>query len=63
MKSDLIDITGVLRAETGKAVQIDHGGKAPCWLPRSQVEIAANADGRTVTVTMPEWLAMEKEII
>ncbi len=31
---------------------------AGTWVPMSQVEI--NDDG---TVTMPEWLAMEKELI
>lgn len=33
------------------------------WLPRSQIEFEPADVGETVEVTMPEWLAMEKELI
>lgn len=58
-RSTIIDITGELRHETAAAVMIFDGSKE-VWLPKSLVEIAPNDDGKTVTVSLPEWLA-EKE--
>lgn len=63
MKSDLVDLSVIVRHTTDRAVLIDHGGKEPCWLPLSQVEIAPNADGKTHTLTVPQWLAEEKEMV
>lgn len=67
MKSNLIDIACVIRAEREKSVAVadgtteTHEGRERevwFWLPRSQIEI--NDDG---TVTMPEWLARDKGLI
>lgn len=44
--------------ETEKAYLIDFGGKK-VWLPKSMIEV----DIDTMTVTMPENLAIEKEIV
>lgn len=52
---ELVDVDG--ETQTEKAVQFFDGSKT-VWLPRSQIEI--NDDG---TVTMPEWLAMDKGLI
>jgi hypothetical protein len=54
---DLVDIAGEIRAQTEKAVQL-FDGKMLVWLPRSQIEV--NDDG---TVTMPEWLAIERGLV
>lgn len=56
-KRELVDIAGEIRAQTERAIQF-YDGERVVWLPLSQVEV--NDDG---TVTMPEWLAMEKELI
>lgn len=56
-RSDLVDVTADLRGETDAAYRIDNGG-VTVWVPKSQVEM--NDDG---TFTMPEWLALEKELI
>ncbi len=58
MKSDLIDIACKIKAETDKAILIDDGTKE-VWLPKSQIEL----NREDSIVTMPEWLAMEKELI
>lgn len=63
MKFDLVDIPVIVRHETDKAVLVDHGEEEPIWLPLSQIEIEPNPDGKTHTVTLPEWLATEKEMI
>jgi hypothetical protein len=54
---DLVDISGEIRARTQRAIQFYDGART-VWLPLSQIEI--NDDD---TITMPEWLAEEKELI
>lgn len=78
MKSDLIDIECEVVEEREKAVAIWDGvsygedyvdpdtgevrkNRKWTWLPRSQIEIIPN--GKTATVTLPEWLATEKGLI
>ena len=63
MKSDLIDITVIVKHKTALAVLVDHGGKEPVWIPLSQIEIEPNKDGKTYTITMPEWMAVDKGLV
>lgn len=58
--NDLIDIAGELIAprETEKAYHF-YDGTTKVWLPKSQCEW----DGEEKTMTMPEWLALEKGLI
>ncbi len=58
MKSELVDLAGILRHETEKAFLVDFGEDKPIWLPKAQVE--NNGDG---TFTLPEWLALDKGLI
>lgn len=58
MKSDLVDIAGEILGETDKAYRF-HDGARIVWLPKSQCEW----DKDNQTMAMPEWLAMEKELI
>ena len=62
-KSNLVDLTVVLKRETEKAWLLDHGGKAPAWVPKSQAELEPNQDGKTHTLTVEQWLAEEKEMV
>jgi hypothetical protein len=57
----LIDIACRLKHETPKAYLLDVGEKDPIWLPKSQVEYFD--DGKGGIVTLPYWLAKEKELI
>lgn len=64
MKSNIIDIDGAVEAETEKAVLFHDGDKTKAvWLARSQIEISETSVGGIVTVTLPEWLAMDKGLI
>lgn len=56
-KSELVEISGIIKGETEKAIRLFDGSKTE-WLPKSYVE--DNKDG---TYTMPEWLAKEKGFI
>jgi len=63
-RSDIIDIIVIIKHETVKAILVDHGGKEPCWLPRSAIEIVeVNPGGKTHTISLPQSLAEEKGII
>lgn len=66
MRSDLIDLTVILRRETDKAYGIASEDKAGeiIWLPKSQCQIDDHnpATGRA-ELTCPEWLAKEKGLI
>jgi hypothetical protein len=58
VKSNLTDISGELRGETERAFRF-YDGKTTVWLPKSQCEW----DDLEKIMTMPEWLAKEKELI
>lgn len=62
-RSDLVDIACVLLADREKSFFIDDGTRK-VFLPKSQCEFYPD-DGihRHGVVTMPEWLAIEKELI
>ena len=64
MKSNIIDIDGAIEARTEKAVLFHTGNKEDAaWLALSQIEIEETGIGGIVTVTLPEWLALEKGLI
>jgi len=65
MKSNLTDIDVEVLHRTDKAVLVHTGDKDKAvWLPFSQIEIEPNdAFPGIETVTLPEWLAQEKELI
>lgn len=58
MSSGLVDIVGEVRGETDAAYRF-YDGILTVWLPKSQCEWDADEK----TMTMPEWLAREKELI
>lgn len=63
MLSDLVDVTVVVEHETDKAWLVNDGGKTKVWVPKSKGEIERNRDGRTWTLTMPQWLAEDKGFV
>lgn len=62
-KSNLVDLSVVLLRETDKAWQVDYGENVPAWVPKSQAELERDSNGKTWTLTCPEWLATEKGMI
>lgn len=58
MPRELIDLSGEVHGETQAAYRFFDGTRY-AWLPKSQCEW--DADERIMT--MPEWLAAEKELI
>jgi len=60
-KSNLVEVMGIFRHETEWAWLVDFGLPKPVWFPKRLVEIDFG-DRSKVTVTMPDWLAVEKGI-
>ena len=57
----MVDVVGELMApfETEKAYHFSADGNETVWLPKSQ----CGWDEHTETMTMPEWLAIDKGLI
>jgi len=58
MARELTDISGEIKGQTDAAYRFYDGART-VWLPKSQCEWDQDAN----TMTMPEWLAKEKELI
>lgn len=64
MKSTLIDIDVEVTARTEKAWLVHTGDKEKAsWLPLSQIEISPSGFAGIETITLPEWLALDKGLI
>lgn len=61
-KSDLVDIAVEIIHTTDRAVLVDAGDRR-VWLPLAQIEVGPIGPRRGATVTLPEWLAVEKELV
>lgn len=64
-KSDLVDIDVQKLHETARAVLVTTGlPDDAVWLPRAQVEIVKHDSMPGLhTVTMPEWLAIDRGLV
>lgn len=58
---DEIDICVEFLKDSGRAIKVSDGYVEE-WLPKSQIEYDGE-EGDTITVTMPNWLALEKGLI
>ena len=59
---DIIEISCQKKYETEKAILVVNLKNKDVWLPKSQIEIDSEAKG-VVELRIPEWLAVEKELI
>ncbi len=54
-----IEVSGSIEMETARA-KLFFDGKKRVWIPSSQIEdMEWSSDHKTVTITIPEWLAFE----
>ena len=58
-KSEEIEIDIEILAETDKAIMLENLQDEKVWLPKSQIDISASED----SMLIPEWLAIDKELI
>lgn len=64
--NETIDIDVVIHAETALAILVSDNDleDSAVWLPKSQVDYDERAKkGDIITVTLPEWLAIDKGLI
>ena len=63
-QSDPVEFCGEVKHETDYAYLITDGVN-DFWIPKSQIREMKRVgkDGDNYEITIPEWLAMEKEII
>lgn len=63
VRSDLVEIVVLLRMEKPLAIAVSEtDGVKWRWLPKSQIEYEPIGKG-FVKVTLPQWLAQQKELI
>jgi len=64
MKSDLIDLSMQIHAETERAILVSDTGDRDdaVWLPLSQIEVNERR-GSVLEVTCPTWLVKDKGLI
>jgi hypothetical protein len=69
-RNDMINVKVTLHAETAMAILVSDDGEedTAIWLPKSQIDYAARytdtvIEGGVITITLPEWLAMDKGLI
>lgn len=64
LKSNIIDIDVHVHVKTINAVLVSETGDrdAAEWLPLSQVEVDMTAPA-SATLTLPEWLAIERGLV
>lgn len=63
MRSDLVDLSVNLVHQTQAAILVNDGTKK-VWLPKSVVEFTEpEGKSRTITLTLPERLAIEKGLV
>lgn len=64
MKSDLIDLSMQIHAETERAILVSDTGDRDdaVWLPLSQIEVNER-HGSVLEITCPTWLAKDKGLI
>ena len=65
MKSNVVDLAGVVHHETDKAILFSETAhrEDAVWLPKSQVEMEYDGSRNFYTVTLPEQLALDKGLI
>ncbi len=57
-QDELVDLDLEIKFETEKAVRVDDAAGRCVWLPKSQIEI----DRERRIITMPKWLAEERNL-
>ena len=63
--SKMIDISVYIRSKKEKATRVEpvYSTRNSAWLPNSQIELAPTKATDIWTLTLPEWLAVEKGLV
>ena len=63
-KDELVEIDGEIEAKTEQAILFHTGNKSEAvWLPRSRIQVEKSGFEGIFTVTLPEWMAIDRGLI
>jgi len=64
-RSDLIDLTVTIHAQTPAAIMISDDGEREhaCWVPLAHTEINTRQPSGIAEITLPQWLARDRGLI
>ena len=62
MGKEIVEITAEIIKQTDFAILIDDG-EVRVWLPKNQIEQIDRVYENCAEISIPEWLAEEKELI
>lgn len=61
--SDSVEIDCEIFASTEKAIMIENLKGEDVWLPLSQIEVLKEDCRQNAVIEVPEWLAIDKELV
>ena len=63
-KHDIIELKVLKKHETEKAVLVENLKEKDVWIPKSQIEIDyEDEETSLIDIQIPEWLAIDKELL
>ena len=62
MADEVVRLSVVIVKKTTRAYVVDHGGDKNAIVPQSLVKVLGTCQGLT-TIELPEWLALNEEMI
>lgn len=65
MNKKLVELCVKRVTETDRAMLVSDGGSESAWLPKSQLTVLDVLDENEgmIVISVPEWLAIEKELV
>jgi hypothetical protein len=67
MQKEQVTVTVIIKSETGKAYKVEDVPGHCVWVPKSQCNVerthGKDEHSAAVDMSMPEWLAYDKELI
>lgn len=63
-RNEIVEVDGAIEARTDRAILFHTGDKTQAvWLPRNQIQIDDAGFPEIFTVSMPEWMALDRGLI
>ena len=62
-RTEMVEVVVETLKETDKAYLVNDGGEVAQWVPKSQIDVVVQREGKPTLILVPEWLACEKGFI
>lgn len=60
---EFVEISVETLRETDRAYLVSDGSEEAVWVPKSQITVIVQREGRPTLIKLPEWLARDKGLI